>query len=140
MKRDIIIAIDDSFTRYVAMSKLAAKCGITVIITENPEYIQMLLDITPKNRVLGICMDHDMPGRNALTIARDLVGHKNYPVMIVSTNLPGAENIREILEEYAVPHVGKYPAGQPDWEYKILNWFEDCWDDGSEESWPAGCV
>lgn len=115
----IILAIDDSPSRYGRLFRQCAKEGVTVIVTDSPTYIEMVLG---HPALLGVCLDHDMPGQDAREIARDLLGARNFPVIVVSNNTDGAKALMGILDEFEVPNT-YMPAGGMDWEDRILAWF-----------------
>lgn len=121
-----ILVIDDSPLRYQTFMRIAGHMGILLVITENPEYIEMFLD--NKNieglELIGICLDHDMPGRNAVKIAEELLGEFNLPVAIVSNNTLGAAKLENVLTQFAVPcaQIPAWAAGR-EWVGNVLEFF-----------------
>jgi len=119
-----ILCIDDSVARFMMMYRVAAKEGILLTITDNPELIRLILRVPiPECPLIGICLDHDMPGRNAVDIARDLLGPHSIPVAIVSNNHDGCVKLADVLNEFAVPNQ-RVPAGGVDWEERVIDWFK----------------
>jgi CheY-like chemotaxis protein len=121
-----VLCIDDSVARYGMMYRTASKEGILLTITDNPELIRMILRFPiPECPLIGICLDHDMPGRDAVEIARNLIGPHSIPVAIVSNNHDGCLRLAAVLEEYAVPNQ-RMPAGAGGmgWEEWVLDWFK----------------
>lgn len=121
-----ILCIDDSPIRFRVFYMMAAKSGIQLIITEDPLLVRFVLDYPVQDSpLIGICLDHDMPGRDAKKIATELLGPLNIPVAIVSNNYDGARVLGHILDEFAVPNRA-FPAstGGPEWVASILEWFD----------------
>ena len=123
MKR--ILCIDDSPMRFRVFYLKASKLGIQLLITDHPDTVRWVLDYPVLDApLIGICLDHDMPGRDARKMAVELLGPWNIPVAIVSNNYDGARILGHILDEFAVPNRA-FPAstGGPEWVDSILEWF-----------------
>lgn len=122
----IILAVDDMPTRYGTFMRHCAQEDILLVVSDHPEYINMLLRNTPSGQILGICLDHDMPGRDAREIARESLVNYSIPVAIVSTNPDGSRDLSEILTEYAVPNARLLAGiGSSDWVERVIEYFEE---------------
>lgn len=125
MATRVILCIDDSPIRFGIMYRMAAQRGVQLIVTEDPEFISMVL-LRPVDgvQIVGVCLDHDMPGRDASRIARDSLCEKSFPVAVVSSNRDGADKLSQLLTEFAVPNE-KIPAGigGVDWVERVFEFF-----------------
>lgn len=129
----IILCIDDQPARFERMYRRCAAHSIQVVVTDNPEFIRMVLGCKdPAAIVVGICLDHDMPGRDASQICHDLLSTVRTPIAVVSANTLGAQKLAHILSEYEATAC-KIPAGGMSWESRVLGFFsEHCHPDGDK--------
>ena len=94
----IILCIDDSYDRYSKFARMAAEKGLVAVIGYGPEFINFYLN-NCRNQIVGICLDHDMPGYNGRKVAQNDLSEFNIPVVITSSNPLGANAIKDILDE-----------------------------------------
>jgi len=121
MKR--ILCIDDSFTRYSEFYKQACALGYEVMISDDPSFVGLLLDLH-RSEIVGICLDHDMTcGRDGTWFANEYLIQRNIPVAIVSLNPGGANNIAKLFDEYNVEYIIT-PAGGKSFIHSVMKFFE----------------
>lgn len=120
-----ILCIDDMPARYSLFYAQATRKGVLPIITEDPDMIDIAIQPLASFPLLGVCLDHDMPNRDAVEICRRFLIVRNLPVAIVSTNPYGSDRLADILSEYAVPHM-KIPAsiGGQSWVDQLFQFFQ----------------
>ena len=124
--KDLILCIDDDVFRYERLSERLAgdNWGDPVIlyITDDPDIIEFTLR-TYKDRILGVCLDHDMRQKDGFWMAKQYLIERNFPVAITSSNPVGADRIARLLKEYEVLHKLLPAHGQKDWAHQILKFF-----------------
>jgi DNA-binding NarL/FixJ family response regulator len=118
---DTILAIDDEPIRYHKLAELARERGINLVVTCQQAEYEFYTECRAY-RIVGVCLDHDMPFQNGEHFAKDLAMY-GYPVVVVSNNHGAAARCRDILEEGATP-VTVAPASTDSWwPERILEWF-----------------
>lgn len=115
----IVLAIDDSWSRYETLYQILAAQDIALIVTDNPDYIEIVMT---GPGVVGVCLDHDMPGRDPFRITQESLCPRSVPVVIVSTNYDGARRLNDLLTEYGVP-AWRCPAGSLEWAPRVRDYF-----------------
>lgn len=118
--RDIILCIDDDPKRYEWIIK--TNSDWTILVTCRLEEVEFYLHFY-KNRIWGVCLDHDMPGPNGQYFAQHVLNEYSFPVVIVSNNIPGANKICEILDEWAVPYTRIPASAGIRWGTEVLGYF-----------------
>lgn len=117
---DMILAIDDSPIRYHKLARLAAEKGINLIVTCRLEEYEFYTE-EPSYKIVGVCLDHDMPFQSGEDFAKDLA-LRGYPVVVVSNNHAAGERCRRILEETET-RVKTSPASTDAWwAENVLSW------------------
>jgi len=120
----IILCVDDSYSRYGRFSRLAADQGMIAVVGCGRNFIEFYLD-NVRDQIVGICLDHDMPGLNGEEVAREYMSAFNIPVVITSMNLDGAQRIHQVLTEAGVLSVRMRPlSSDAGWEERALSWFD----------------
>ncbi len=117
----IILCIDDVPTRYINLASAALARGVVAVVTCREEEVDFYLKY---HYVFGICLDHDMPFQNGLTIAQKFLIERSIPVAIVSHNPPGVKSIADILNDYEVENIISPAQNSIGWAESIVNWFE----------------
>lgn len=126
MTRDLILCIDDDGTRYAGRAHEAFFArGWLPLITDEPGAVAYYLGVY-RERIVGVCLDHDMRTENGVFFAREHLAPISLPVAIVSGNPAGADNIAAVLLEYGVPHL-KAPAIGKGWPEKAVALFDAHW-------------
>lgn len=97
---DIILCIDDDPLRYHELAKLVAPRYL-VLVHYDPEMVDIALEFY-RGRIVGVCLDHDMPTMNGQDMAKHYLIDKTLRVAITSANHVGARKIEEILRDYEV--------------------------------------
>jgi hypothetical protein len=117
----IILCIDDQPVRYHSFrdSILKINPNIFTVVTCRPD--EFFWYITGPYKILGICLDHDMPYKEGTFFAEQL-GEFNYPVAIVSQNPSGVVMIQAILDEWGVPNKITNCAWK-NWESLAIDFF-----------------
>jgi hypothetical protein len=132
MTRDLVLCIDDDGDRYERFVPLCREREWLPLITDEPAAAGLYLR-EYGDRIVGVCLDHDMRERNGVWFARSLLAERSFPVAIVSANVVGAENIARVLTDYGVmwlkapaSHDSTAPRGR--WEAQAAAFFEGHWD------------
>ena len=120
----IILCIDDSYDRYEKFVQMAAERGLVAVVGYGPAFIDFYLN-NCRDSIVGICLDHDMPGYDGQLVARDHLRELSIPVVVTSSNPGGATAIKSILDEYAVPCVMMKPVNMLEWQRRALDWFAE---------------
>ena len=121
MKIKTILCIDDSPERYMKLSRIADKEGIFVAVTHNLESVNYYLD--NGYNIIGICLDHDMPGQNGTYYAEHVL--PDYiPVIITSFNPVGAQNISNILKKKDFKAWERMSPSGSEWSERALDFFK----------------
>lgn len=126
MRRDLVLCIDDDGTRYAGRAHEAFTArGWLPIITDEPGAVAYYLGVY-RERIVGVCLDHDMRTVDGVHFAREHLAPLSLPVAIVSGNMVGAENIARVLCDYGVVYV-KAPAIGRGWAEKAVSLFDRHW-------------
>ncbi len=124
--RNLLLCIDDDGSRYAGRFHDAiAPRGWTPLITDEPGAVAYYLKAY-RDRLVGVCLDHDMRSESGVYFAREHLGPLSLPVSIVSGNVVGAENIARILCDFGVVYV-KAPAIGVGWPEKSIRLFDQHW-------------
>lgn len=126
-----ILCIDDDPIRYRNLQELLLSDSAT-------EDIRLLLtcrldDVIEYLRghytLFGVCLDHDMPGRNGQYYA-GILRDRNFPVAITSLNPDGAKAIKYLLDGYCTENILSPCSSLENrgWEIDVVNFFQENWD------------
>lgn len=126
MNRNLVLCIDDDGTRYAGRAHEAFSArGWLPLITDDPGAVAYYLE-RHRDRIVGVCLDHDMRSESGVYFAREHLAPLSLPVAIVSANVVGAENIARILCDYGVVYT-KAPASVDGWPLVSTLLFERHW-------------
>lgn len=118
----MILCIDDMPMRYLELAQLLQnEYGITTVVTCRMEEVKFYLEIY---KVIGVCLDHDMPFQNGLCFAETFLAERNIPVLITSQNPGGSAHIKYTLDEYEVRNLTLPYLHDGQWLQQALRFFE----------------
>lgn len=117
--RNIILCIDDDPGRY---NQLAKREDITCVVTCRLEEVNWYLELYAK-RLLGICLDHDMPFQNGMYFTQHVLFELMHPVLIVSHNSVEVPKMADVLMEWCVPFEISAAEQTPQWAERALVYF-----------------
>jgi len=96
--------------------------GVVVVTTCRREDFDHYLE--GPFRIIGICLDHDMPFYSGRVFAK-ILREKNIPIAITSLNIMGAGRISDILDEYETPNI-ELPCTSDHWELEAAIFLGSC--------------
>jgi hypothetical protein len=111
--RDLVLCIDDDGGRYRYAHPVFSAHGWLPLVTDEPGAVAYYLDAY-RDRIVGVCLDHDMRTADGAYFAREHLCALSLPVAIVSANSVGAERIARILCDFGVMYAVT-PATDADW-------------------------
>lgn len=114
----MILCIDDDPIRY---EKLVKATDYQVVVTCRQVDVRFYLN-NYGDKIIGICLDHDMPFENGMWYA-DLLTAYSIPIVIVSHNPDAARAMAFKLDDFDVPQTRLAARDDIDWAEAVMYFF-----------------
>ncbi len=117
--RNIVLCIDNDPCRYNTMAQQQdLTCLVTCRLEEVIYYLKHYGD-----RILGICLDHDMPFQNGMYFAQHVLMAYQHPVVVVTNNTAKGPIMCDVLAEYETPCEYNPASARMGWTGEVLLYF-----------------
>ena len=118
----IVLCIDDQPIRFCTLRQKLNKIDPDIAVVVTCRIDDFFWYINSPDKILGVCLDHDMPYKEGPFFAEQL-GEFNYPVAIVSQNPSGVATLEATLNYWGVKNKITNCAWN-NWEDLAIEFFE----------------